>query len=98
MSQINAQKSALLYRAIDDSGFYRNPIALEHRSRMNVPFILADERLNDRFLDEANQAGLYNLQGHRSVGGMRASLYNAMPLAGVQALVDFMSDFEQRHG
>ncbi|GGX60769.1 3-phosphoserine/phosphohydroxythreonine transaminase [Saccharospirillum salsuginis] len=95
---INAEKAALLYDAIDRSEFYRNPIALEHRSRMNVPFILADEQLNDRFLAEAGEAGLYNLQGHRSVGGMRASIYNAMPLAGVRGLVDFMKDFEQRHG
>lgn len=98
MEAINAEKAALLYDAIDRSGFYSNPIALEHRSRMNVPFILADESLNDRFLAEADKAGLYNLQGHRSVGGMRASIYNAMPLAGVQALVDFMKDFEQRNG
>ncbi|WP_108125499.1 3-phosphoserine/phosphohydroxythreonine transaminase [Saccharospirillum mangrovi] len=98
MAALNAQKSALLYRTIDDSGFYRNPIAVEHRSRMNIPFILADETLNEVFLSEASAAGLYNLQGHRSVGGMRASIYNAMPLAGVQALVDFMKDFEQRHG
>lgn len=98
MAELNAQKSALLYRTIDASGFYRNPIAIEHRSRMNIPFILADEALNDVFLNEASAAGLYNLQGHRSVGGMRASIYNAMPLAGVQALVDFMKDFEQRHG
>ncbi|PTY36365.1 phosphoserine transaminase [Saccharospirillum sp. MSK14-1] len=98
MGELNAQKSSLLYQTIDNSAFYRNPIDLAHRSRMNIPFILADESLNDRFLNEAATAGLYNLQGHRSVGGMRASIYNAMPLAGVQALVDFMKDFEQRHG
>jgi phosphoserine aminotransferase len=65
---------------------------------MNVPFILADERLNESFLSGAHEAGLYNLQGHRSVGGMRASIYNAMPLAGVEALVSYMKEFEQRHG
>lgn len=86
MEAINAEKAAVLYDAIDRSDFYSNPIALEHRSRMNVPFILANESLNERFLAEADAAGLYNLQGHRSVGGMRASIYNAMPLAGVQAL------------
>jgi phosphoserine aminotransferase len=96
--RLNAQKSGLLYRTIDDSGFYSNPIAPEHRSRMNIPFILADEGLNDRFLAGAHEAGLYNLQGHRSVGGMRASIYNAMPLAGVDALVSYMKEFEQRHG
>lgn len=95
---VNAEKAALLYDCIDRSDFYSNPISLEHRSRMNVPFILANEQLNDRFLAEASESGLYNLQGHRSVGGMRASLYNAMPLAGVRALVDFMKEFEQRHG
>lgn len=98
MAELNARKSTLLYQTIDDSGFYRNPILAEHRSRMNIPFILADESLNDLFLSEAGEAGLYNLQGHRSVGGMRASIYNAMPLAGVQTLVDFMKDFEQRYG
>lgn len=96
--QLNAEKSGLLYRVIDDSAFYSNPILPVHRSRMNVPFILADESLNDRFLSGAQEAGLYNLQGHRSVGGMRASIYNAMPLAGVEALVSYMKEFEQRHG
>lgn len=96
--RLNAEKSGLLYRVIDDSAFYSNPIMPDHRSRMNVPFILADESLNDRFLAGAQEAGLYNLQGHRSVGGMRASIYNAMPLAGVEALVSYMKEFEQRHG
>lgn len=98
MEGINARKAELLYDVIDASDFYRNPIEPEHRSRMNVPFILAQDDLSDRFLKEAADAGLYNLQGHRSVGGLRASIYNAMPLAGVQALVDFMRDFEKRHG
>lgn len=98
MEGINARKAELLYDTIDASDFYRNPIEPEYRSRMNVPFILAQDDLSDRFLKEAADAGLYNLQGHRSVGGLRASIYNAMPLAGVQALVDFMRDFEKRHG
>lgn len=98
MEDVNAKKAALLYQTIDDSDFYHNPIEPEHRSRMNVPFILARDTLNNLFLEEADEAGLYNLQGHRSVGGLRASIYNAMPLAGVQALADFMRDFEQRHG
>lgn len=98
MAGINARKAELLYDTIDASDFYHNPIEPEHRSRMNVPFILAQDDLSDRFLKEAADAGLYNLQGHRSVGGLRASIYNAMPLAGVQALVDFMRDFEKRHG
>lgn len=98
MQQLNEAKSQLLYDFVDASGFYRNPIDPVHRSRMNVPFILADETLNERFLAEADKAGLYNLQGHRSVGGMRASIYNAMPLAGVQALVTFMKEFERRYG
>ncbi|UUX97524.1 3-phosphoserine/phosphohydroxythreonine transaminase [Aquabacterium sp. J223] len=95
----NADKAALLYRFIDGSGgFYRNPVAADARSRMNVPFFLQDERLNEPFLAEAKSRGLLQLKGHKSVGGMRASLYNAMPLEGVQALVDHMKDFAARHG
>ncbi|MGC3872828.1 3-phosphoserine/phosphohydroxythreonine transaminase [Halomonas sp. GXIMD04776] len=95
---INARKAARLYDAIDASGFYSSPIAPINRSRMNVPFVLADESLNTVFLEEAEAAGLLNLKGHRSVGGMRASLYNAVSEAAVEALVGFMSDFEKRHG
>lgn len=92
-------KADLLYSAIDgSSGFYRNEVAPAVRSRMNIPFILHDEALDKPFLSEAKAAGLLALKGHRAVGGMRASLYNAMPVAGVQALVDFMHDFRQRHG
>lgn len=88
-------KSELLYGAIDESSFYSSPVRPEDRSRMNVPFVLADEQLNELFLAEAKQAGLVQLKGHKSVGGMRASIYNAMPLEGVQALVDFMKRFEK---
>ncbi|MFN7183741.1 MAG: 3-phosphoserine/phosphohydroxythreonine transaminase [Thermomonas haemolytica] len=95
----NARKAALLYAAIDGSGgFYRNPVAPAARSRMNVPFFLHDPVLDAVFLAEAKQAGLVALKGHRVLGGMRASLYNAMPEAGVQALVDFMREFQARHG
>nr|WP_298522942.1 3-phosphoserine/phosphohydroxythreonine transaminase [uncultured Halomonas sp.] len=98
MAAINERKASRLYGAIDASGFYSNPIAPINRSRMNVPFVLADESLNERFLEDAEAAGLLNLKGHRSVGGMRASLYNAVSEEAVEALVGFMSDFEQRHG
>jgi phosphoserine aminotransferase len=95
----NARKAALLYATIDGSGgFYRNDVAAAARSRMNVPFFLHDEALNDAFLVEARAAGLVSLKGHRVLGGMRASIYNAMPEAGVQALADFMKDFQGRHG
>jgi phosphoserine aminotransferase len=94
----NIEKSALLYQAIDDSGFYANRIEPRDRSRMNVPFALADAKLDPVFLTEAGRHGLVQLKGHRLVGGMRASIYNAMPLEGVRVLVDFMRDFERRHG
>ena len=80
------------------SGLYSNPINKSDRSWMNVPFRLADDRLDKPFLAGADARGLLNLKGHRSVGGMRASIYNAVPLAGVQALVDFMNDFAKRNG
>lgn len=98
MDRLNARKSEKLYAAIDASDFYSSPIAMSNRSRMNVPFVLADESLNGAFLNDAEAAGLLNLKGHRSVGGMRASLYNAVPEAAVDALVDFMQEFERRHG
>lgn len=95
----NAEKAALLYSAIDGSGgFYRNPVDPAARSTMNVPFTLHDEALDKAFLAETEAAGLMGLKGHRALGGMRASIYNAMPLAGVQALADFMRDFAVRHG
>ena len=96
MAEINRRKADKLYRAIDGSDFYHNPIRMDCRSRMNVPFVLRDPNLDVQFLDQAREAGLINLKGHRSVGGMRASLYNAMPESGVDALIDFMRDFERR--
>ncbi len=94
----NAEKARLVYDLFDITEFYRCPVAPADRSLMNVPFTLRDARLDDRFLQEAEAAGLQQLKGHRSVGGMRASLYNAMPRAGVEALVAFMRDFERRNG
>lgn len=95
----NARKAGLLYDVIDQSGgYYRNEVAPAARSRMNVPFFLKDEALDKPFLKEAEAAGLISLKGHRALGGMRASIYNAMPEAGVQALASFMRDFQQRHG
>lgn len=91
----NVAKAKLLYGFIDDSAFYANKVAPDCRSRMNVPFFLADESRNEAFLAGAREAGLLQLKGHKSVGGMRASIYNAMPLAGVQALVDYMREFER---
>jgi phosphoserine aminotransferase len=94
----NRAKAEKLYAAIDGSSFYRNPVATDARSWMNVPFTLANPELDKTFTAEAKQAGLVTLEGHRSVGGMRASLYNAMPIEGVNALVDFMRTFEKQHG
>jgi len=94
----NRAKAERLYGAIDSSAFYANPVDPACRSWMNVPFTMARPELEKTFLAEAAQAGLANLEGHRSVGGMRASIYNAMPMAGVEALVSFMADFERRHG
>lgn len=98
MGAKNARKAARLYSQIDNSSFYSNPVDESARSWMNVPFTLADAALDTIFLDEAEQAGLTNLKGHRSVGGMRASIYNAVPEAAVEALCTFMSEFEQRYG
>ena len=94
----NLKKAQLLYGYIDSSDFYANPIYSANRSIMNVPFTLADAALEKQFLQEAEGNRLLNLAGHRSVGGMRASIYNAVPLEGVQALVNFMDDFAKRHG
>ena len=96
MAERNERKANKLYAAIDKSDFYRNPVDPSCRSWMNVPFVLADPELDGEFLAGAAQAGLTTLQGHRSVGGMRASIYNAMPEAGVDALIDYMADFEKR--
>ncbi len=98
IAKANRQKAALLYDAIDNSDFYTNNIATTYRSLMNVPFWLVNEELNAQFLKEAENAGLTALKGHRSVGGMRASIYNAMPIEGVQKLVEFMKTFEKENG
>ncbi|MCB2263202.1 MAG: 3-phosphoserine/phosphohydroxythreonine transaminase [Candidatus Thiosymbion ectosymbiont of Robbea hypermnestra] len=98
MAAINARKAEALYAAIDASGFYANPVEPACRSWMNVPFTLADPELDRTFLTEAKAAGLVTLEGHRSVGGMRASIYNAMPEEGVRALIAFMREFERRYG
>ena len=98
ISMINHRKASALYKTIDTSDFYSNPVDPDCRSWMNVPFTLADPELDTTFLEEAKQEGLVSLKGHRSVGGMRASIYNAMPEEGVAALIDFMGEFEKRHG
>jgi phosphoserine aminotransferase len=98
MEKQNIAKARLLYDFLDASRFFKNPVAKEDRSRMNVPFTLANPSLDDQFLKGAKERGMVQLKGHRSVGGMRASIYNAMPLEGVQCLVDYMKDFEGRHG
>jgi phosphoserine aminotransferase len=98
MEAANRAKADLLYGYLDSTAFYRNPVQPSVRSRMNVPFVLRDESLNDAFLQGAEATGLTQLKGHKSVGGMRASIYNAMPLEGVQALVDYLREFERRYG
>lgn len=98
MEQRNIAKATLLYDYLDSTGFYVNKVAKDCRSRMNVPFYLRDESLNETFLAGAKERGLLQLKGHKSVGGMRASIYNAMPIDGVQVLVDYLKDFEKRHG
>lgn len=98
IEQHNARKAALLYDYLDQSQFYRTTVAREDRSLMNVPFRLADEALDADFLEGAQRRGMVQLKGHRSVGGMRASIYNAMPMAGVQALVDYMKEFAAQRG
>ncbi|MCK5504334.1 MAG: 3-phosphoserine/phosphohydroxythreonine transaminase [Thermodesulfovibrionia bacterium] len=95
MAEINKRKADKLYAAIDKSDFYKNPVDPDCRSWMNVPFILADPELDGKFLEQAKGAGLVTLKGHRSVGGMRASIYNAMPEEGVDALIAFMEEFEK---
>lgn len=97
IEQVNIKKANLLYDYIDSTDFYINNIAVQNRSRMNIPFFLADESLNDAFLKGAEAKGLLQLKGHRMVGGMRASIYNAMPIEGVQALVSYMQEFEKAH-
>jgi phosphoserine aminotransferase len=98
MGERNRAKAELLYATIDNSSFYRNPVDPACRSWMNVPFVLAKPELDKTFVTEAGQAGMTNLAGHRSVGGMRASLYNATPIEAVRALTEFMREFARRHG
>ncbi len=98
MGAVNERKAEKLYRAIEASALYSSPVDPECRSWMNVPFVLKDPELDKTFLQEAAEKGLVALKGHRSVGGMRASIYNAMPEDGVDALIEFMADFEARHG
>ena len=97
MAKTNCEKAELLYHCIDSVPLYTNGVALANRSNMNVTFQLTDESLNEAFLAEAKSAGLVALKGHRSVGGMRASIYNAMPIEGVKALVEFMQAFAANH-
>lgn len=98
MERRNIEKASLLYGYLDSTGFYVNKVAKECRSRMNVPFFLGDESLNDAFLAGAKERGLLQLKGHKSVGGMRASIYNAMPIEGVHALIDYLKAFEKQYG
>lgn len=98
MAALNQRKSERLYSFLDQSSFYKNDIPLEFRSHMNIPFQIMDESLHPSFISEAEAAGLSSLKGHRSVGGMRASIYNAMPIEGVEALIGFMKDFESKSG
>ncbi len=97
MEKINERKAKKLYDYIDASDFYRNPVREKDRSLMNVPFVLADDSLDKQFLEESEQTGLMNLKGHRSVGGMRASIYNAVPEAAIDALIQFMDDFARKN-
>ena len=98
IAAVNERKASKLYKAIDDSSFYTNPVRPDCRSRMNVPFILADDALDATFLAETSEQGLMNLKGHRSVGGMRASIYNAVSEEAVDALIAFMAEFERKYG
>ena len=98
IGEINNLKAQRLYDFIDESDLYSNPVFEENRSNMNIPFLLADPELDAEFLHDAENAGLLNLKGHRSVGGMRASIYNAVPIEAVDALINFMGDFQSKHG
>lgn len=97
IEKLNIKKAAKLYQAIDNSSLYKNAVDVAYRSRMNVPFVLADETLNAEFLNAAEAGGLHGLKGHIAVGGMRASIYNAMPEAGIDCLISFMQEFERTH-
>jgi len=98
MAEVNKRKADKLYQAIDNSDFYANPVDKRYRSWMNVPFTLADDKLDKKFLAQAAENNLLTLKGHRDLGGMRASIYNAMPESGVEALIKFMNEFERQHG
>ena len=98
IEKLNIQKAQLLYDYLDQSQFFHNPVAKEDRSRMNVPFTLKDAKLDEAFLKGAVERGMVQLKGHRSVGGMRASIYNAMPIEGVRTLVEYLREFEKKHG
>ena len=97
MGKVNMEKSSLLYDYIDQSSFYSNPVCKPYRSWMNIPFILARDDLENDFIQNAEDEGLFNLKGHRTVGGMRASVYNAMPIEGIEKLITFMDDFAKLH-
>ena len=97
LQKINEAKAKLLYDYLDSSKLFKGTVVKEDRSLMNVPFVTGSDELDAKFVKEAKEAGLVNLKGHRTVGGMRASIYNAMPIEGVQALVDFMKKFEQEN-
>ena len=98
MEKINIAKATLLYEYLDSTGFYNCPVSVADRSRMNVPFRISNSELDAEFLEQSGKQGLVQLKGHRSVGGMRASIYNAMPIEGVRTLVEFMREFERSHG
>ena len=98
MEKTNREKANLLYDALDATDFYASPVAKDNRSLMNIPFTLKDAALDEAFLKGAKERGLIQLKGHRSVGGMRASIYNAMPVEGVRTLVEYMNEFEKSHG
>ena len=94
MAEINRKKAAILYDFLDQSKLFRGTVDKEHRSMMNIPFVTGDEELDKKFIKRASESGFVNLKGHRSVGGMRASIYNAMPVEGVEKLVELMKQFE----
>jgi phosphoserine aminotransferase len=98
IAETNERKANKLYQAIDSSDFYSNSVNPKYRSWMNVPFILADDSLDKLFLEKSYNANLLALKGHKSVGGMRASIYNAMPESGIDTLIEFMADFEKQYG
>ena len=98
MERRSITRSQKLYAAVDNSGFYNNPVAVNYRSKMNVPFTLVDSKLESIFLKEARENDLVALEGHRSIGGLRASMYNGMSEEGVDALINFMQEFERRYG